>query len=194
MALLLARRGNPSVRAGRTREDSSRRRWTRFRQERDAAGAFLSWAAIPPAVWLGGVGFEYFDAFLPTLDELLKEFGGFPSPEIEAGVLCGMLKALANWLPIAVDGAPWIARAREIADGTTDTSLKGDLLTFMLNFWMIRGINIAQVNSLFNPLEPLLRSKAFPRSYGSRRPRMPPCISSGWQSTTRCLEVAIRRG
>ena len=101
----------------------------RFRQERDAAGAFLSWAVIPPAVWLGGVGFEYFDAFLPTLDELLKEFGGFPSQEIEAGVLCGMLKALANWLPIAVDDAPWIARAREIANSTTDTSLKGTLLT-----------------------------------------------------------------
>ena len=163
---------------------------TRFRKEGDAAGAFLSWAAIPPAVWIGGVGFEYFDAFLPTLDELLKEFGGFPSPEIEAGVLCGMLKALANWLPIAMDSAPWIARAREIADGATDTSLKGTLLTCALNFWTIRAFNTSQVDSLFQTLEPLLQSKVLPpivrieaRTYAA--------INFLWMAEyDRCLEVA----
>ena len=94
---------------------------SRFRQEGDAAGAFLSWSGIVPAVWFGGAGFEYYDSFLPILDELLREFGGFPSPEIEARALCGMLQALANWLPIVVESDPWVARARELADATSDT-------------------------------------------------------------------------
>ena len=134
----------------------------RFRQEGDAAGAFLSWAGIVPAVWYGGKGFEYYDTFLPTLGELIREFGGFPSPEIEARALCSMLRALTNWLPIAVDGDPWVARAREVADGISDTSLKGDLLTQVMGYLIIRGIDIGQVNSMLASLEPLLRSKDLP--------------------------------
>ena len=131
----------------------------RFRQERDAAGAFLSWAGIVPAVWFGKVGYDYFDAFLPTLDGLRQEFGGFPSAEIEARVLCSMIQGLANWQPIAVDGEPWIARARELAESTSDTGLKGALLNTVLCYWGLHAINTVQVDSLFASLEPLLRSE-----------------------------------
>ncbi len=94
----------------------------RFRQEGDAAGAFLSWSGIAPAVWFGKVGFELLQLVSsPTLDDLLRELGGFPSPEIEARALCSMIQALGNWLPIAVDGDPWIARAWTVADAASPT-------------------------------------------------------------------------
>ncbi len=36
------------------------------------------------------------------------------------------------------------------------------MLSSVLSFWMIRGVNTGQVNSLFASLEPLLRSKDLP--------------------------------
>ena len=134
----------------------------RFRQEGDAAGAFLSWSGIGPAVWFEKVGYEYYDSFLSTLDDLLQEFGGFPSPEIEARTLCGMFQALTNWLPIGVDGNAWIARGRAVVDGISDTSLKGALLANMFSYSMIRRANAGQVDSLFASIEPLLRKKDLP--------------------------------
>lgn len=133
---------------------------SRFRQEGDATGAFLSWSGIVPAVWFGGAGFEYYDAFLPTLDDLLREFGRFPSPEIEAGALCGMIKAIANRLPLTVDGDAWIARARAIAEEISDTSLKGALLMNVMSYSISWEVNTGLVNSLFASLKPLLRAKA----------------------------------
>jgi len=135
---------------------------TRFRKEGDAAGAFLSWAAIIPAVWYEKVGYEHYDSFLSTLDDLLQEFVEFPSPEIEARTLCGMFQALTNWLPIGVDGDAWIARGRAVVDGISDTSLKGALLANMFSYSMIRRANAGQVDSLFASIEPLLRNKDLP--------------------------------
>jgi LuxR family maltose regulon positive regulatory protein len=132
----------------------------RFRQDGDAAGAFLSWSAIVPAVWFEGAGFGYYDSFLPTLEDLLREFGRFPSPEIEARTLCGMMQALANCLPTTVDGDAWIARARAVAEEISDASLKGALLMKVLSYLIARGFHSGEVNSAYAPLEPLLRAKA----------------------------------
>ena len=156
----------------------------RFRQEGDAAGAFLSWSAIVPAVWFEGAGFGYYDSFLPTLEDLLREFGGFPSPEIEARTLCGMMQALANCLPTTVDGDAWLARARAVAEEISDVSLKDALLMKVLSYLIARGFHSGQVNSAYASLEPLLRTKALPRSTGSNYPCMPPTISSPWPNTT----------
>lgn len=134
----------------------------RFREKGDAAGAFLSWSGISPAVWLGKAGYEYYDSFLPTLDELLREFGGFPSLQVEARALCGLIEALASWLPIAVDGDKWIDRARAVADGISDTQLEGTLLNNILSYLAIRGVSSGQVNSLLVSIEPLLREKDLP--------------------------------
>jgi len=163
----------------------------RFREEGDATGAFLSWSGIAPAVWLGKAGFEYFDLFLPTLDDLLKEFGGFPSPEIEARVLCGVLQALASWLPIGVDGDVWIARAQVVADSISDTALEGTLLTNALSYSAIRGISPGQVNSLLVSIEPLLREKDLPPIL-----RIEMSLNAAhnflWMAEyDRCLEVAV---
>ncbi|TFH33049.1 MAG: hypothetical protein E4G97_01515 [Deltaproteobacteria bacterium] len=134
----------------------------RFRLEGVAAGAFLSWSRIAQSVWLGKVGFEYYDTFLPTLNDLQQEFVEGTSPEIEARVLCGMIQGLANWLPITVDCDRWIARARAVADGISDVSMEGTLLTYVLAYLAIRGVNSGQVNSLFESIEPLLRGKDLP--------------------------------
>jgi DNA-binding SARP family transcriptional activator len=135
---------------------------SRFRQERDAAGAFLSWSGIVPAVWFEKAGFEFLDSFLTSLDELLREFGGFPSPEIEARTLCSMIRASAYRLPKAVDCDAWIIRARAVADGISDIPLKVQLLGSVLNYWMCRGIESGKVDSMFASIEPLLRSKDVP--------------------------------
>ena len=134
----------------------------RFRQDGDAAGAFLSWSGIVPAVWFEGAGFGYYDSFLPTLDDLLTEFGRFPSPEIEARALCGMIKALSNWSPADVDGDVWIARARAVAGEISDPSLKCALLMNVFSYLLAWGIHTGQVNSLYASLEPLLRAKTIP--------------------------------
>jgi len=134
----------------------------RFRREGVAAGAFLSWSRIAQSVWLGKVGFEYYDTFLPTLIDLQQEFVEGTSPEIEARVLCGMILGLANRLPITVDGDRWIARARAVADGISDVSMEGTLLTHILAYLAIRGVHSGQVNSLFESIEPLLRGKDLP--------------------------------
>jgi DNA-binding SARP family transcriptional activator len=161
----------------------------RFRQEGDAAGAFLSWSGIGPAVWFEKEGYELYDSFFILLDDLLREFGGFPSPEIEARALCSMIQALANRLPKAIDGEPWIARARAVADGISDISLKGALLSSVLGYWMIRGVNTGQVNSLFESIEPLLREKDLPPIVRIEMPLYAAANFLGMAEYDRCLEV-----
>jgi DNA-binding SARP family transcriptional activator len=131
----------------------------RFRQEGDAAGAFLSWSGVVHAVWFEKTGYEYLDTFLSTLEELQREFGGFPSREIEALTLCAMLRGLGLRMPAGVDRLPWDARARAIADEISDIPLKVELLCPVFASWNCQGVNSSQVDALFASLEPLLGDK-----------------------------------
>jgi LuxR family transcriptional regulator, maltose regulon positive regulatory protein len=134
----------------------------RFRQGGDGAGAFLSLSGIVPAVWFGRSGFETLDSIPPLLDELHREFGGFPSPEIEARVLCSMIQVIAWRLPKTVDFDAWIDRARAVADGIQDIALKSVLVNAVLNCWVNRGIHIDETASLYASIDPLLGAEGTP--------------------------------
>ncbi|MGE5698477.1 MAG: BTAD domain-containing putative transcriptional regulator [Deltaproteobacteria bacterium] len=134
----------------------------RFRRERDATGAFLSWAGICPAVWFAKAGYEALDSSIASLDDLLREFGGFPSPEIEAQALCSMIQALGLRLPATIDCDEWVARALAVADKISEIPLKAKLLGSILNYWMCRGVESTKVYSMFASIEPLLGSNGVP--------------------------------
>ena len=161
----------------------------RFRRERDAAGAFLSWAGIGPAVWFEKAGYEVLDSYIPSLDELVGEFGVFPSPEIEARVLCSMIQALGLRLPANVDGDMWIARARAVADGISNIPLKVQLLGAALNYWMCRGVESGKVDSMFASIELFLRSKDAPPMARIEIPLFAAINLLFMAEYDRCLEV-----
>ena len=106
----------------------------RFRQDGDAAGAFLVLFRNRLGGLVRKVGYETTTRSFPPWTSSSRSSADFSSLEIEARALCGLIQALANWLPITVDGDAWIARARAVAEGISDPSLKGALLTNVLSY------------------------------------------------------------
>jgi DNA-binding SARP family transcriptional activator len=164
----------------------------RFRRERDAAGVFLSWAGICPAVWFEKMGYEILDSILPLLEELLREFGGFPSPEIEAQALCSMIQALALRLPATIDCDAWIGRAMVVADRISDIPLRGQLLGTIMNYWMCRGVESGKVDSFFASLEPYIRSGELPPLTRIELPLFAAINFLFMAEYDRCLEVVAQ--
>jgi DNA-binding SARP family transcriptional activator len=100
-----------------------------FRERRDAAGVFLSFAGAGEAIMYGFEGLKPLDGWFSTLDALLADFTEFPSEEIEARLTCSVIRALSLRRPTSVpDMEAWAERALALARKTGDLSVKTDAL------------------------------------------------------------------
>jgi len=100
-----------------------------FRERRDAAGVFLSFAGAGEAIMYGYEGLKPLDGWFFDLDALLSEFGEFPSEEIEARLTCSVIRAFSLRRPASVPAMEsWAERALGLARKTGDISLKTDAL------------------------------------------------------------------
>jgi LuxR family maltose regulon positive regulatory protein len=94
-----------------------------------SAGTFLAWAGIVESIMYGNEGLMQLDSWFPVIDELLKQFKGFPSEYVETNVTCTMIRALALRRPAGFNMKKWLDRSHEIAEMTTDTTAKIRCLT-----------------------------------------------------------------
>ena len=74
--------------------DSFEKSFGKFKRSGDAAGSFLALSGMFDAVGHRLDTFVEFDRLIAMMNELLKEYPQFPSPEIEARVVSSMLYAL----------------------------------------------------------------------------------------------------
>ncbi len=87
-----------------------------FESRQDAAGVFLSWAGVVESVVNSFEDFLKIDTWTGLLDELMKKFGAFPSPEIENRVYSTMFMALTMRHFSFPDYDLWKERALAKAD------------------------------------------------------------------------------
>ncbi len=102
--------------------------FVRFKSQK-SPGAFLAWAGIVESIMYGHEGLTPLDSWFPVIEELLKQFKGFPSEYIETNVTCTMIRALALRRPAGFNMKKWVDRFHEIAEMTTDIPAKIRVLT-----------------------------------------------------------------
>jgi tetratricopeptide (TPR) repeat protein len=95
-----------------------------FRECKDRAGVFLSWAAIVDSCIFGLDNLKLLDGWIPELDGLVRSFGGFPSVETEARVAASMFAALIYRQPQHPEIESWGKRALELSQEVGDARLK----------------------------------------------------------------------
>ena len=82
----------------------------RFRNEKDAAGSFLALSGMLDSVNFRLDTFVDLDRLIVMMDELIKEYGRFPSSEIESHVVNSMLNALTLRQPFNPTWTQWEQR------------------------------------------------------------------------------------
>ncbi|MGB3399749.1 MAG: BTAD domain-containing putative transcriptional regulator, partial [Candidatus Deferrimicrobiaceae bacterium] len=102
-----------------------------FRKRSDVSGVFLAWSGVVAATAFGGMGIKPLDPWYPILEELTAEFGGFPSPQIEARVLSSLIPSLGWRTPPDFDTEKWADRALSAAHATPDVGVKVELLVHL---------------------------------------------------------------
>jgi DNA-binding SARP family transcriptional activator len=128
-----------------------------FRERRDAAGVFLSWAGSGEAIMYGFEGLKPLDSWFSALDALLFEFPEFPSEEIEARLTCSVIRALSLRRPSTVPAMEaWAGRALALARKTGDISLKTDALV-NLACYHYGGGELQRLEIVLDLLKELLR-------------------------------------
>ncbi|HMK50014.1 MAG TPA: BTAD domain-containing putative transcriptional regulator, partial [Thermodesulfovibrionales bacterium] len=128
--------------------------FSRFREVDDAAGLFLAWAGIVESVLFGHEGLKPLDGWFSVLDDLLKEFKGFPSEEIEAHVICSMMRALSLRRPSMVNKEYWADEASTIAAKNADARLKAGIL-MNLACYFYSGIELQKLEAVLEMLDTL---------------------------------------
>lgn len=99
-----------------------------FQLQSDPEGEYLSWAGIVDSIVYGTGNLKSLEPWFLALAELRKNHPSFPSPEIEAQVICTALKAFALSRPSSVDMEKWAERAIVLARSIGDVVLQFSLL------------------------------------------------------------------
>jgi LuxR family transcriptional regulator, maltose regulon positive regulatory protein len=95
-----------------------------FREAGDATGALLAWAGGVQTFPLDHHEYSGLDAWIASLEDLLRQFPAFPSHEVEARVASSMLVALLYRQPHLREIKVWAHRALELARMTADPSIQ----------------------------------------------------------------------
>ncbi len=87
-----------------------------FKSRRDVAGVYLSWAGIVESIHLAFENFRLLDVCIEQLDGLMKEYGPFPSTQIEAQVSVAMFTAISFRIRKHADFEFWLEKALSLKD------------------------------------------------------------------------------
>ena len=108
-----------------------------FQEQHDLPGIFLAWSGVVSSIWYEQGTFKTLDRWIAWLDDRVRQDPTFPSPDIEARVLCSMVSALLFRQPQRADIDTWMEWAERAAQKTADISLKvqiGHTVAFY-HFW-----------------------------------------------------------
>ncbi len=129
-----------------------------FKKEKNVPGVFLAWAAIIDTIIYEWSDFRPLDHWIKEAEDLITEYPGFPSPEIEARVVGGMLSALAWWQSGHPDLPRWAEKAKLIVLHHPSIELRVMLGNNLLLHYFFSGA-FAQASLLMEVLKPLSNSK-----------------------------------
>jgi LuxR family maltose regulon positive regulatory protein len=92
----------------------------KFRPQKDAEGSFQTWTGIVESIMYGYESLIPLDQWFRVIAELMKEFGGFPSGNVELRVTCVMARAASLRRPADVNMGKWVARINRLAAEAPD--------------------------------------------------------------------------
>ncbi|MBI5418683.1 MAG: hypothetical protein HZA60_01210 [Deltaproteobacteria bacterium] len=127
-----------------------------FRARRDAEGVYLAWSGAVESIIYGFEGLTPLDPWFPLVDELLREYGAFPTEEIAARVTCSMVRALALRCPPYPAREAWARRALSVAQTSADASLRIESLV-NLACYRLGGHELQELDSILESLKELLK-------------------------------------
>ncbi len=95
-----------------------------FRAKKDAAGSYLSWSYIIETFIIHRTDLESMDKWINIFEELVNELPAFPSIEIEARVVNGIISALMYRQPYHKSLTKWVLRGEKIFKASSNPDIK----------------------------------------------------------------------
>lgn len=138
---------------GASRE-SLERAFSRFKEQKDSAGLFLSWSGIIDTYVYEWSAFRPLDRWITEIEGLLQEYPVFPTREIEARVTSGIFCALMYRQPHHKDLPRWEERAKRIVLTTNDIQLRMAISSHLIFYYTWWSGEQAKAATLVNALRP----------------------------------------
>jgi ATP/maltotriose-dependent transcriptional regulator MalT/DNA-binding SARP family transcriptional activator len=110
-----------------------------FWERRDPTGSFLAWSAVVESIMHAYDDFRPLDYWIEKCRELLDAFPVFPSIEVEAHTVSGMLGALLGRQPHHPDLPAWVKRALEVSRQVSHPRLQVPLTFWVVNYYFWSG-------------------------------------------------------
>ena len=110
-----------------------------FWERRDPAGSFLAWSAVVESIVHVYDDFRPLDYWIEQSHDLLEAFPVFPSIEVEARAVAGMLGALISRQPHHPDLPHWVERGLDLSRRTTHPRLQVPLTFFIVCYYIWIG-------------------------------------------------------
>ncbi len=132
-----------------------------FKAQRDAPGIFLSLSGVIESIVYGYEGLKPLDTWLPCVNELLKDFNGFPSKHIEAQLTCSIIRAYALRRPLHFSIDEWVERLRDVIHKSTNISIKVKALLNLSCFLYGEG-NLQELEINLNSIWELIEQPDVP--------------------------------
>ncbi|MBI1731703.1 MAG: hypothetical protein HYR49_02905 [Gammaproteobacteria bacterium] len=111
-----------------------------FRARKDAIGTFLSWRETGISILAHESGiYRELDPWIATLDELMREFPEFPSPEIHDRVATSMFVALTMRMPQHPMIEAWEKRALAIFRNSTNPKIQAEIGAYLALYYLMSG-------------------------------------------------------
>jgi len=127
--------------------------YRQFERSGDRAGQYLTCAAIIDSgmvVW----DFSFFGTWIVTMERLLEETGGFPSPEIEMRVTTAMFMALMSTEPWYDRISNWVERVENCIRACPDDEQKQSIGMYLIFYYGWIG-QLDKMSTLLGTLRPL---------------------------------------
>jgi len=122
--------------------------FARFERDRDATGAFLTWAGAAEAIAFQMSDYGQFERWLDRLDRLTRAYPEFPSVEIEARVLGAAIIACLWHRPAHPSYTRWLQRATNLLHTCNDPAACARVAFNWLFFGFWYGEDGAQISEM----------------------------------------------
>lgn len=128
-----------------------------FKAEKDITGIFMAWSAIVDTIIYEWKDFHPLDHWITEFEGLLKEYGKFPSPEVEERASACMFSALMFRQPHHQELPRWEERVKIIIHESTDNPRRMFIGYNLILYYLWRGQN-ARAGSIVSELSQAFRS------------------------------------
>ncbi|MCW9098517.1 MAG: BTAD domain-containing putative transcriptional regulator [Ignavibacteriaceae bacterium] len=131
-----------------------------FRAKKDVAGVYLSWSYIIETFIIHRTDLESIDKWIKIFEDLVNEWPAFPSVEIEARVVNGIISALMYRQPYHKSLTKWVLRGENIFKSSSNPDIKLIMTGMLLPYCSWIG-NLPLFKYILHACRSLLRPSDF---------------------------------